>query len=144
MKKAYECSVCGRQNIKLYRPYMGTEPLICAKCAEERQAPREYDEHTWKKSGKFYVGKPTGRKLPLPKWKVDEKGKIPSYDGPGPEEMPPHMTDHLIINLSDVSEAYSSGEAEMIPAVPDEDGEFWGYTSVPEDRCKWWEELPTH
>jgi len=31
----------------------------------------------------------------------------------------------------------------LVPAVPTEDGEtFWGYTSVPQDGCDWWYELP--
>ena len=143
MKKPYECSICGKQNVKLWRPYMGTEPLICATCAEERQSPKEYDECIWKMKGDHYVGTPTERKLPLPKWKVNAEGKVPSYFGPGPDGLPMEMTDQLIVNLKDVSQAYSSGETAMIPAVPDEDGDYWGYTSVPEDRCKWWNELPT-
>ena len=142
MKKPYECSVCGRQNVKLWRPYMDTTPLICAKCAEERQSPQEYDELNWKRVGDTYIGDPTGKKLPLPKWKVNKKGQVPSYNGPGSEGLDMEMTDQLIVNLSDISKAYSSGETDMIPAVPDEDGEFWGYTSVPEDGYKWWEELP--
>ena len=28
-----------------------------------------------------------------------------------------------------------------IPAVPTDDGSFWGYTSVPEDGCRWWRSL---
>jgi len=32
-----------------------------------------------------------------------------------------------------------------IPAVPDEEGVgYWGYTSVPQDGCTWWRNLPTH
>ena len=53
------------------------------------------------------------------------------------------MTDQLIVNIKDVSKSYSSGETTMVPAVPDEYGDFWGYTSVPEEYCNWWEELPT-
>lgn len=31
----------------------------------------------------------------------------------------------------------------LVPAVPTEDREtFWGYTSVPEDRVRWWRALP--
>ena len=31
-----------------------------------------------------------------------------------------------------------------VPAVPTEDGStFWGYTSVPEAGCVWWQRLPT-
>lgn len=140
----YVCSICGKRNVKLWRPYMGTAPLICAECAEKRQSPQEYEETIWKKSSeKFYTGKFTGKKLSLPKWKVNEAGKVPSYNGPGPEGMPECMTDHLLVDLSDVSTSYTSGNTDLIPACPDEDGVFWGYTSVPEENCKWWEELPT-
>ena len=32
----------------------------------------------------------------------------------------------------------------MIPAVPDEEGEtYWGYTSVPTAGVDWWQRLPT-
>lgn len=31
----------------------------------------------------------------------------------------------------------------LVPAVTDEDGDFWGYTSVPSDRIAWWKSLPT-
>jgi hypothetical protein len=31
-----------------------------------------------------------------------------------------------------------------IPAVPIEDGDgFWGYTSVPDEGCNWWKNIPT-
>ena len=98
MKKVYKCSICSRQNVKLWRPYMGTEPLICAKCAEERQTTEEYDEC---------------------------------------------MTNQLKIDLKDVSDPEYAGVTTMVPAVPDENGDFWAYTSVSEDGFKWWEELPT-
>lgn len=141
--KVYACAICGKEHVKLWRPYMSTEPLICATCAEERQSPREYNECTWEEKSDLYIGTPTGKKLPLAKWEVNEKGKIPSYHGPGPEVLPMRMTDQLIVNLKDVSKSYSSGESILIPAVPDENGDFWGYTSVPKERCNWWEELPT-
>lgn len=32
----------------------------------------------------------------------------------------------------------------LVPAVPTEDGTtFWGYTSVPQEGCEWWYNLPT-
>lgn len=99
----YVCSICGKRNVKLWRPYMGTAPLICAKCAEKRQSPQEYEETIWKKEGEDqYVGTFTGKKLPLPKWEVNDKGKVPSYFGPGPEGMPERPTDQLLVDLSDV------------------------------------------
>lgn len=30
----------------------------------------------------------------------------------------------------------------LVPAVPTNDGTFWGYTSVPQERVDWWERLP--
>lgn len=146
MKIQYACSVCKRDGIKLWRPSGNTKPLICATCAEELQTPQEYDECIWEKNPEgTWIGTPTGKKLPLDKWQVDEKGLIPSSHGIGHDELPLSMTDQLIIDLSTVSESYSSGCTSMLPAVPDpnQDDEFWAYTAVPEDRCKWWEELPT-
>lgn len=32
----------------------------------------------------------------------------------------------------------------LVPAVPTDDGSFWGYTSVPMDRVAWWRALPTY
>ena len=37
MYKGYKCSICGAQNVKLWRPEWQARPLICAECAEERQ-----------------------------------------------------------------------------------------------------------
>lgn len=30
----------------------------------------------------------------------------------------------------------------LVPAVPAGGGTFWGYTSVPDDGVKWWNDLP--
>jgi hypothetical protein len=32
----------------------------------------------------------------------------------------------------------------LVPAVPAPGGTFWGYTSVPDDRVRWWRALPTY
>ncbi len=122
---------------------MGTEPLICAECAEKRQTARECSEVIWRKEKGKYVGKITDKKFSLPKWKVDENGKIPSWNGPGPKGMLERKQDQLTIDLSKDSKSYSSGRTSMVPACPDEDGDFWGYTSVTDEVCKWWDELPT-
>ena len=122
---------------------MNTTPLICAKCAEERQIFIEYAEINWEKRGDMYIGKPTGKKLPLPKWKVDDNGRVPSYEGPGHEDWPMRMTNHLLIDLRDVSKEYSYGETDMIPAIPAKNGEFWSYESCPEVAYIRWENLPT-
>jgi hypothetical protein len=82
--------------------------------------------------------------FPMPRWTVNEEGCIPSSDGFGPEGEWLSNTDQLSVDLVDVSESYSSGSISMVPAVPTEDGEMWGYTSVPEEGCVWWKKLPTH
>ena len=140
----YVCSVCGRRDVKLWRPYGDTYPLICAECAEKMQAHYEYDEVIWFPDGeKGYKGRFTGNTIPLPKWTVDDDGLVPSYEGPGPEGVPERKTDQLIVDLSSVSEVYKSGQTCMIPAAPVGNNSFWGYMSVPEEVCKWWKELPT-
>ncbi len=78
----------------------------------------------------------------MPRWEVNENGKIPTGHGPGPEGLPVSMTDQLMICLEDVSAEYSSGGIVVIPACPSDMG-FWGYTSVPEEMCNWWTDLPT-
>lgn len=30
----------------------------------------------------------------------------------------------------------------LVPAVPSDDGSFWGYTSVPQKDVNWWRNLP--
>lgn len=141
--KDYVCSICGRKGVKLWRPYMSTGPLICATCGEKLQAPRECDKVIWRKEKGQHVGKITDEKMSLPKWKVDEKGKIPSAFGPGPKGEPEPMTEQLELDLSTVSRCHSSGRTSMVPACPADERSFWGYTAVPEEVCKWWEELPT-
>lgn len=47
MKDTYRCAICGRSNVKLWRPYLDTKPIICTKCAEERLIYKKYNRiHT--------------------------------------------------------------------------------------------------
>ncbi len=44
---------------------------------------------------------------------------------------------------------FAKGEGDqigwLVPAVPTEDCEsYWGYTSVPQLACDWWDNLPVH
>ena len=32
--------------------------------------------------------------------------------------------------------------AWLVPAIPDLQGSYWGYTSVPYEGCQWWKALP--
>lgn len=136
----YECSICGRKHVKLWRPYVGAEPLICASCAEKRQVPREYDECVWEEKIGFYIGKPTGKKLPLPMWTVNENGEIPSHHGPRPDGTPMYMTDQLLLNTKDL---LPYDDMIFWPAIPNKDGIFIRYPSKEEKYYKWWESLPT-
>ena len=140
--KNYKCAICGKKNVKLWRPDTGGGPLVCADCAEKLQSPQEYEEYSWKETEDGYVGKPTGRTFPMEKWSVNEKGKIPcalhgkDYNGNFLE------TDMLIIDLTSVSDSYSATTC-MIPAVPATERAFWAYSAVPKERVIWWEALPT-
>lgn len=141
---SYECLACKRSNIKLWRPYGDSSPLVCASCAEAHQSPFEYDEMKYiKVSNNQYVGKPTGRKIQGERWTVDNLGRVPSYLGPGPNKLNIPMTDQLIVDISDIDKSCSSGKTTMIPAVPIDDGIFSSYGAVPQDMVEWWETLPT-
>lgn len=144
-ENVYVCSICGSVGVKLWRPYGGTDILICALCAEERQSPYEYDDLNWQKDIKenCYIRIKTGRKLKLDKWKVDKKGLVPSYRGPGPKKLKQEKTDQLIVDIGDVSELYTSGNTIMIPAVTDDNSNFYCYGALPEALCVWWRNLPT-
>lgn len=74
----YVCSICGKRNVKLWRPYMDTTPLICAECAEKRQTPYEYEETIWQKEDNgWYTGKFTGKNFPYLNGKSMRKVKFP-------------------------------------------------------------------
>ena len=93
----YVCSICGKRNVKLWRPYMGTEPLICAECAEKRQSPREYREEVWETNKQLESCTLTITSHPLPNWKVNKKGKIPTAVGPVSDGRPLPMTYKLLV-----------------------------------------------
>jgi hypothetical protein len=158
---SYVCSICNVTKVKLWRPYMGTQPLICAKCAEERQSLHEYNvidhwvpgKHSngydcWVGIYKYELSPSLGyiiKKELMKKWTVDDNGKVPSYLGsPSPGGIWLPTTDQLSVDLSKLFKSCSSGDTSMVPAIPDNGGEYWGYTSVPEEGCLWWQKLPTH
>lgn len=145
MEKRYKCSLCGRSGVKLWRPYLEAGPLVCATCAEERQSPLTYNEYNWdiRTNGEIH-GTPTGKVLEFPKWEVDEKGKIPYRIAFSVGSPNPIKTDQLIVDLSkEFPTKFPSRKTSLIPAIPKNEDGFWGYTSVPEFRCRWWEGLPT-
>ena len=89
--------------------------------------------------------RPVERLVPLPHWKVNEKGRVPSscfYD-PSPYTLNWKMTNNLIINLKEIG--FVSGKTTIIPAIPDEnsENEFLNDKSISQDKVEWWENLPT-
>lgn len=103
----YVCSICGKRNVKLWRPHTNTAPLICAECAEKQQTPRSYPEITicfFKKEGRLSYEEFTGKIISLPEWEVNEEGEIPQDIVPSPERTKSiPMPNQLQVNISDVS-----------------------------------------
>ena len=114
MKKTYNCSFCDRNAVKLWHPMNDVAPLICAKCAEKRQSALTYNEYKWSKNKREATL--TGRKLPLAKWTVDEKGEVPSYAGPDANGVPFSYTSTLIVDLND---------EEKVPFTPANENVAW-------------------
>lgn len=147
----YACAICGNHNVKLWRPCHCAYPLICATCAEEHQVVKAYNERTiWEPmthNGDIvtWVSAPTGKQILMDKWVVDEEGLIPSFTGSiGPKGKWEPMTDQLIVDISSLFISCPSGETILIPAIPDEANDMWGYAKVSQNMCNWWKELPTH
>lgn len=112
----YICSFCGRKEVKLWRPMNKNSPLICAVCAEKRQTPLKCDQ-----------------------WKVDEDGRVPSYDTVSEVTEKDEKVYYLIVDLKE------SSETILLPAIPNtnKNGEWCVLGDVPDKEWKWWKNLPT-
>lgn len=140
MKSNYVCSFCGKGKVKLWRPFLGTYPLVCAECAEKRQP--KYFEYLWENKDGSFLGTPTGQQLILPKnIVINEKGQIPVILGHAGG--PLIMSNRLRIDLSDVSKGFSSKATLVVYAAPDKKGNFRGETSFSDEMQSRWEALPT-
>ena len=103
--------------------------MLCASCAEKRQVQQFYAECIWiQEDTNDYFARTTGKYLPLPRWEVNSKGKIPSTYGPGPDGEPILLTDELVIDISDLC---SLSVVEFIPEIPKG------------KNYSWWIKLPT-
>jgi hypothetical protein len=66
----------------------------------------------------------------------------------------PYQTSDVVLTCMDCTEKKEGKPCRLpgtdqigwsIPAVPTPDGEtYWGYTSVPDAGCRWWDKLPLH
>jgi len=130
----YVCSSCRKKNVKLWREYntfANRIKLYCLGCACKDQnkirTPTEdgkslYTErvHHWFRTPAMFFNNGS------PRW----QGYNPDKD-----------------ILPENAEFYSERDRTdqigwLVPAVPTEDGSFWGYTSVPPEACEWWYKLP--
>ncbi len=143
MDNSYACTLCGKSKVKLWRPYSDTAPLICAECAEKRQSELECDEFIWLKDscGRLVRGRSTGKRIPRPKWKVNDKGMVPHPESilvPDEAGIRVEETDQLIVDLSN-----ETLKVTLIPAIKDEHGNFFTYSKIPIAEFCDWEKLPT-
>lgn len=142
----YVCSICGKSNVKLWRPCSMVYPLICAQCAEDHQISRTC--HNIELNDKptiagYYVGIKTSNGISLPDWQVNEYGCISSGKFSDSDGSPVFETNLLPVNLSEIADDISSNITLLMPAYPTKDGTFWGYPSAPKDVITWWQKLPT-
>ena len=100
MARDYKCGSCGKRGVKLWHPEGELEPLICATCAEKRQSQILYNEYSWNRNK--LEGHLVGKKV-LPKWKVNNEGKVPSYAGFDPFGKPYGYTTTLLLGSEKTS-----------------------------------------
>jgi hypothetical protein len=129
---SYVCGECGARGVKLWRDYqtvLDHQTLLCLHCACAEQ-------------GKIRTPTEDGASLytdVVHHWYRTADMSPDYWNGYDPKEGPP----------SDAIETKTERERTdqigwRIPAVPTEANDtFWGYTSVPEAGCKWWNRLPT-
>ena len=96
-----------------------------------------------KKPGLYMVRRQIGVNILAPKWEVEDKGCVPSWPSNDYKEAP-MMNDMLIVNLKDVSSVFQCGRTSMVPAVWNNDGEYYKYFFCPKEEYKKWQGLPTH
>lgn len=141
----YSCSLCGKTNVKLWRPYGHAVPLICAECAEKRQVKRTCVVYEWEIHGVVLIGTPTGGTIELEKWKIDDEGNIPSQFIYDPNAKKPiELIEKLTVYLNDLTGNVGFQTSTLlVPAIKDEKGNFYFSEDVPIDKKEGWRKLPT-
>lgn len=135
----YSCSICGKTNVKLWRPYGHATHLICAECAEKRQVKRTCVVYEWEQHGMVLIGTPTGETIELEEWKIDDEGNIPSQFIYDPNEKKPiELIEKLTVYLDNLKNS-----TLLVPAIKDEKGNFYFLEDVPVDKKECWRKLPT-
>jgi len=128
----YKCGKCGATSCKLWRDYqtfLDHQSLMCLNCACREQ-------------NKVRTTTEDGRLLYTDKvhyWYRTAIMRPDHWCGYDPKNGPP----------SDAIETRTERERTdqigwRVPAVPTEGNDsYWGYTSVPQAGCDWWDRLPT-
>lgn len=114
------CSLCGRENVKLWRPFKVEEkpvPLICASCAEKNQLPYSI-------KGK------------LEYWRIDKEGKIGKS---GSLE----KTFILRVTVPEKKKINSLEDLDWIPAYIDKEGKCYVNECIPVKFFEEWKNLET-
>lgn len=45
MKNIKRCDICGKYKVKLWRPYIGSSPLLCTKCSLKGASGKQSEEY---------------------------------------------------------------------------------------------------
>lgn len=127
----YVCGECGASGIKLWREYqtfLDNQSLRCLTCA-----CREQDKvRTPTEDGcSLYTDK-------IHHWYRTAEMEPDWWTGYDPKEGPPSNTIETKTQRERTDQI-----GWRVPAVPTEDGTYWGYTSVPTPGVDWWRKLPT-
>ena len=128
--EGYVCGECGVSGVKLWREYntfLDHQSLRCLSCAcKEQKKVRTPTE-----DGKSLY---TDEIHHMYRTADMEDGWWKGYD---PKKGPPPNTVETKVSRDKTDQI-----GWRIPAVPTEDGTYWGYTSVPSPGVQWWTELP--
>ena len=139
-----KCAICGAKRVKLWSAEKDASMLICANCAEERQAPRSFVAiGKWEQiTPGVLVGQPVPiegaggemvpLEIPMPRWVIDRDGCIPMDTGPdhngcwtrdyrlilkGSAIVPEYRRQFLRISANE--------RVSFSPHVPDDDWDGW-------------------
>ena len=143
---AYECSICGKSKVKLWRPETSIKPLICADCAERLQIPRKGLIIKWSRASrkgklKYPEGYISKKMSEMEEWTISDNGTIPSALGNTPDGTPVVMIETLKVHLSSYG---FDGNILLIPAIPDENGIYLDRESIYRTgKIDLWRQFPT-
>jgi hypothetical protein len=135
-KIVYKCDVCGVEGVKLWREYstfLDHQSLYCLNCANKNQGKNAipYDDKKVSYLGDMWQYR-TEQDI-KDGWKRDKRWRLGFKIEDVPVDAAQFEKEVLITDTI----------GWLVPAaLTVEMDTFWGYTSVPQDRCEWWYNLP--